>query len=145
MDVLLLCISAILIARYAEKRSKIVTVVHTVLFIVLLAFSCFTTPFAPVREAVSSLIGAESYILISGAIATPVLWLYSASAAIFATELLLLLIVAVWAAVHAAKKLLKRAKRIVRSVRASKSQKVAAVRFIKADNKLFYTFCRLLN
>lgn len=146
MDILLLCVSAILIARFADKRSSAVTVAHSVLFVVLLFFMCFTTTFPPVQNMLLELCGDNVYRCIHAVVSTPCIWVYSASAVIYVVEIILIAIVAIGAAVHVANKLLSKKKPFEQKASSGSETLPASYRVLDAvRSRIYLKYCRLLN
>lgn len=145
MELILLCLTAIFIAKYAEKHSSAITIAHAVLFIVLAFLSLFTTNISAVQGIMEHICGADNYWLVREAMRTPCIWLYSANAVIYLAELIMLLIVTVSATVRAAKRLLKSKKVFARASKPVTKTVYAPVCFRAEGNYIFLKYCRILD
>ena len=61
MDLILLCFCSVIIARCLEKRMRVASVAHAILFIVLFFFSLFTSGFAMIDQAMINTFGKDLF------------------------------------------------------------------------------------
>lgn len=146
MDIFLLIVSAMLIARFIEKRSKAIALAHTVLFAVLLFFMCFTTEFTLIQGLVRRVVGAPSYQLLHSALLAPCAWIYSASFVIYLVEALLFLIVVIGTAIHVAGKLLSKKQPFEQRPNSNRKFSGSLSGAVSAfSTRIWLKYCRLLN
>lgn len=147
MDFFLLCVTVFIMARYAGNRrvSPLITIAHTLLFVVLFFSLFFTTDFVPIQYTMQKFLGEATYQTIRAAIFTPCILGWSANAVLCVVEVVLLVIVAIGVTVFVAKKLLESKKPFVQKPSASLAVPVSPVNFFATGNLLFLKYCRLLN
>ncbi len=68
MDLILLCVCSIVIARCLERKMRVASVAHAILFIVLAFFSLFTTDLKLVSQAMINVMSEEKYVIIRNAL-----------------------------------------------------------------------------
>lgn len=146
MDIFLLIVSAVLIARFIEKRSKAIALAHTVLFAVLLFFMCFTTEFTLIQTLMRRVVGPSSYSLLHDALLAPCAWIYSASFVIYLVEALFFLIVVIGTAIHVAGKLLSKKRPFEQRPQTDRKFTCALCDAVSAfSRRIWLKYCRLLN
>jgi len=64
MNLILLCVSSIFLARFLEKRMRVASIAHAVLFIVISFAFLFNSGFALVDRAMINLFGEEDFNLV---------------------------------------------------------------------------------
>lgn len=70
-DLLFLIISGIVVAGWLEKRSSILSIAHTVYFVVFLVISLISTDVPFIAHAVENVIDEQALVIIRDAIAMP--------------------------------------------------------------------------
>lgn len=147
MEFILLFITICIMAKYADNRrvSPVITVAHTLLFLVLFFSLFFTTNFVPIQYTTQKFLGETAYYAIRAALCTPCILGWSANAALCVVELILLIIVAVGVTVIVAKKLLERRKPFIQKPAAKLAIPASPVCFYSTGKLLFLKYCRLLN
>lgn len=147
MTILLFCIVSAFIARYFNKRSSLLFVVHTAFFFMVVPLFFFASDSAFIVEIMQRLCGIANYKAIKAAVTVPCIWLYSTNIAIYIVEIVMLIVVLIGAAIHVTRKLFslvgddifsrkKHDRSIVRLV---------SVSFLYCFNRIFLKFGRLLN
>lgn len=68
MDLILLCICSVIIARCLERRMRVASIAHAILFIVLAFFFLFTTDFKAINYAMSNMFGEKNFLIIRNAL-----------------------------------------------------------------------------
>ena len=71
IDLILLLLLSVISARLLEKRYKVASIAHAILFIVQSAIFIFTTDISFIRVAMINLIGEKSYILVNNILSIP--------------------------------------------------------------------------
>lgn len=139
----MLCLTAIIIARFAQKRaSMVVCFLHALLFCVLLFSLFFTTNSPFIQFAMENAFGKE-YYSIRLVLLTPCLWIWSANIAICIAEIIMLLIVTVGVVIYVAKKLSIKNKPF--HLESETEPVIPPVQFFANGHKLFLEYCHLLN
>lgn len=109
MSLILLCVCSVFTGRYLEKRMKIASIAHSVLFIVMAFFFLFNSGFTLIDTAMINMVGQEAFDEIHEAfVATKVIYGVTMSS-LFVMELavyIILCIVALVALVKGFKKLI---------------------------------------
>ena len=68
MNLVLLCFCSIVVARYFEKRMKVASIAHSILFIIMAFFFLFDSGFSLIDEAMINIFGKNNFILIHDAL-----------------------------------------------------------------------------
>ena len=68
MNLILLCLTSILLGRYFEKRMHVATVAHAVMFIVLSFLFLFHSGFALIDQAAINMFGQENFDIVHEAL-----------------------------------------------------------------------------
>ncbi len=109
MKLILLCVCSVFVGRYIEKRMKIASIAHSVLFIVMAFFFLFNSGFAVIDIAMINMVGQEAFNEIHEAfVATETIYGVTLSS-LFVMELavyIILCVVAIVALVKGFKKLI---------------------------------------
>ena len=68
MDLILLIVCSIIIARCLERRMRVASVAHSIMFIVLAFFMLFTTNFALINQAMINIFGENIFNIVREAL-----------------------------------------------------------------------------
>lgn len=145
MEIILLCISAIIIANYARKRSSVVAIGHSILFFFLLVLSLFKTDVTFIQEAVRNFCGDDIYQIIRTAMSSSYVWFLSTNVVLGVVELLFMVIAAIIAAIFVVDAILSGKKPFEQSPSPEEINFHTAVAYLATGKNLFLKYCKLLN
>ena len=109
-EFILLVICSIFLARYLEKRSKIISAAHAILFIVLMVFYFFTTNNVLVAQAATNMFGENNYKIVHEAFVESSMYSRIGFSSLFVIEIVInstIAIVSVIATIKAFKLIVK--------------------------------------
>lgn len=145
MELVLLCTSAIIIANYVKKRSLVIAVGHSILFVFLLILSLFKTDISWIQNAMQNACGERQYHIMRAAMNTPYSWFFSTNIVISIVEFVCLLIAAVLAAIFVVDKVRGDRAPIPADVAQKNEIILSPVCVFAYDRNLFLRYCKLLN
>lgn len=147
MAVLLFCICSAFVARYFNKRSTLLFVMHSIFFIMVIPFLCFASNTQFIVEIMQRICGQSIYQAIRLAVTVPCVWLYSTNIVLFIIEIVMLIAVLIGAAIHVTRKLILSGKDPFeyKSHKSSGVQLPCNVNFLYYFYRIFLKFGKLLN
>lgn len=146
MEIVLLVPAAILIGIYIRKCTPAIAIAHIIFLIILSYLSLFTTDIAPIAEGVKRLFGTEQYEYFRKIMCEPCIWIYSTNIAVFAVELLFLIILQLCVVVAVAKWLGSTGeKEFQRKTKPDFQWEEVPKRSTRAEYKKYLNYCELLN
>ena len=113
MEYIIFCICSIILARYLEKTSRVVSVAHDILFIVLSAAFFFVTDNAYISSLAIRVVGSDYYTTIHEALIDSQKYVNLGFSTLFIIESVIILITSVAAVIVFIKSL----KEVVKSIK----------------------------
>lgn len=150
-EFILLVICSIFLARYLEKRSKIISAAHAILFIVLMVFYFFNTEFPLVVKAATNMFGVDNYKVIHEAFVESSMYSRIGFSSLFAIEIVInstIAIVSIIATIKAFKLIVKEYKfyndfKLNQNIQ--KSEYYPRAKDVKCSFRTYLLNCSLLN
>ena len=132
MEYIIFCICSIIVARYVEKKSRIISIAHDILFILLSFAFFFATNNKYIVDVVMKVVGKDIYTTIHEAITASSTYIRFGFSTLFIIEFTILFIVALAAIIIFIKSLKETAKKI--RVKTLNDIKLVVMTLKKEDN-----------
>ena len=112
MEYIVFCICSIIIARYVEKKSRVISIAHDILFIFLSIAFFFATNNSYIANVAIKVVGNSYYEMIHGALTDSSIFIIQGFSTLFIIEFAIMFIIAMVTIVAFIKGFKKMAKKI---------------------------------
>ena len=153
VELILLFTLSILTARFLEKRYKVASIAHSILFIVMTFVYLLVWDFTPIKEMWTSWMGEEMYDIVSGALKDPMPFFNAGISSFMVFEVFIFLVLPILSIVAFVDKFKEQIKKIVINLRYRDQLNDPVINmginpdngFIDTYNETYLVFGKLLN